>query len=434
MAERHKEPPNQPRSAARPGCLVWSRHIAGILSSAVCLSMLLPLVSLACPYSIRDVGFVDLDSIPYGLYFFLKDDTPQKGDFASTFERVSQAVLMDGNVESEIVNVDQQQSHPAIQYLRFWEIRTFPTAILLSPRGHSVVLPVFEPAKPFKETLWSALERVVSSPARDEAMDKIVRAWCVVLLVEGKKGAENASARKAVSGAIEDIARTMNRSGKTVEEAPHLIVLSPDTFPEEEILLWSLGLEDHGVRGPRAALLYGRGRQFGPVLEGESLTREALLRVLSMVDMKCGCDTDFDWLLGTVIPRKWGQELRARVAKELGFDPDNPMVKMEVSQLWSGVGAAQDEVGGVFAYSEGEMVDWDKYLQSAVPPDQAPETAAAALTAPHGKALASASESGSPLGKRIGRVILIVVMGMLLLVLGGSALVLSRARQKKTSP
>lgn len=452
MLQWLRQPDIDPKSALLgPG---RRRRILGILSSAVCISMLFSPAAFDCPYSIRDVGFVDLNSLPYRLYFFVKDDTAQKENVASAFKQASGVVLMDSNVEAEIVNVDQQKDHPAMEYLRFWEIETFPAAILLSPRGHSMeIQTIFDPKKPFKETVWPALEKVVASPRREEVMGRIVRAWCVVLLVEGKDSAENAKAKKMVADAIEDITRTMNQAGKTVEEAPHSIILSPDSFAEEEILLWSLGLEDYGSRGPRVALLYGRGRQFGPVLEGENLTQQNLFQVLSVIGMSCGCDFGLDpaiVALGTSIPHKWGRKLRAKVAKDLGFDPDNPMVKMEISGALAaheGVGGAEEGIAEAFAYSEGEIVNWEKYRQleeCGIPPEAGPvrnhghgahaAPGAGGLTASSGTTLASVPENPSTLEKRIGRVVLFVVFGMALLVLGGGTFFFSRAGRRKASP
>jgi len=282
-------------------------------------------------------------------------------------------------------------------------------------------------------------------------MDRIVRAWCVVLLVEGKDSAENAKARKIVADAIEDITRTMNQAGKTVEEAPHLILLSADCFADEEILLWSLRLEDYGSRGPRVALLYGRGRQFGPVLEGENLTQRNLFQVLSVIGMSCGCDVGLDPVMvasGTSIPRRWGRKLRAKVAKDLGFDPDNPMVKMEISGALvahEGVGGAEEGIAEAFAYSEGEIVDWAKYRQvqeggAGAPPvtnrghgsHAAPREAG--LTACSATTLASLPENPSTLEKRIGKVVLFVVFGMGLLVLAGGTFFFLRAGRRKAPP
>ena len=39
------------------------------------------------------------------------------------------------------------------------------------------------------------------------------------------------------------------------------------------------------------------------------------------------------WPQGTRLPVRWDEQLHAQVAKSLGFDPDNPLVKIEVSRI-----------------------------------------------------------------------------------------------------
>jgi len=404
-----------------------------VVTAAAFQCVVAPFRATACPYSIRDVGFVELAEIPYRLYFFLQDATAGKEDFQAAFERASGAILADSNVEAEIVNVDQQKTHPAVEYLRFWEMESFPAALLVSPRGHSMVVPIFEASRPFVETAWSALETIVSSPAREEIMEKIVTAWGVVILVEGKNAAANGTARKVVAEAIADIARSMNRAGRTVEEAPHLLVLSADLYAREEVLLWSVGLEHRGSRGPHVALLYGKGRQFGPVLEGDALSRQSLFSLLDTLGMKCGCDADPGWLSSAVIPHRWGQKLRGEVVKNLGFDPDNPMVKMEVSSVWRGIGEREADASGIFAYSEGEMGGQEEGRQVASGRSEKSQTEAAGPGTRRSGAVRRAQEAGPTLEEHVWRAAILMAITTVLILLAGSAFIFSRWRRKKRS-
>ena len=36
---------------------------------------------------------------------------------------------------------------------------------------------------------------------------------------------------------------------------------------------------------------------------------------------------------GTMLPVRWGEEIQAKAAKSLGFDPENPMIKMEINRI-----------------------------------------------------------------------------------------------------
>jgi hypothetical protein len=112
-------------------------------------------------------------------------------------------------------------------------------------------------------------------------------------------------------------------------------VIPPDSFSQEKILLWSLGLKERELGKPFVTALYGRGRQIGPLLESEKITRDRLFNILSVVGADCSCELDRNWIKGPMIPLKWEEKIQSKLAKLLGFDPENPMVKMEVSQILS---------------------------------------------------------------------------------------------------
>ena len=187
-------------------------------------------VAFSCMYTVRDVGFVDIGTIPYRLYYYTREDIPET--LTSTFKQISYAVLMDSNVKVEVINADQQNDHSAMEYLHFWDIKSFPAAILVSPEGQSLVLPISAGQhlrnsslaqganEPFKEAIWSALEGVVSSPKRKEILQHIVKAYCVVLLIEGEDAAENKRTQEAVAGAIEEISKIMSQMPKPIKEPP----------------------------------------------------------------------------------------------------------------------------------------------------------------------------------------------------------------------
>jgi hypothetical protein len=112
-----------------------------------------------------------------------------------------------------------------------------------------------------------------------------------------------------------------------------MVTLKKDAFSEERILLWSLGIEEAELAEPRAAVLYGRARWIGPLLRGAEITAEILYNILSVVGADCECNIDPRVMRGTSLPVEWDEKTRSQVAKDLGFDPDNPMVMTEVSQI-----------------------------------------------------------------------------------------------------
>ncbi|MCJ7778271.1 MAG: hypothetical protein MUP16_08165, partial [Sedimentisphaerales bacterium] len=105
------------------------------------------------------------------------------------------------------------------------------------------------------------------------------------------------------------------------------------TLPDEKILLWSLGLEPQDVNRPYAAIFYGRGIWIGPLFEGQQITEENLASILFVIGSDCECGLDYRWLRGTMLPVRWDQKIQAQAAESLGFDPESPIVKMEISWI-----------------------------------------------------------------------------------------------------
>ena len=98
--------------------------------------------SLACRFNVRDVGFVDLGSKPYQLFCYVERNTPQ--ELISQIEDISLAALLDSNIETEVVNVDQQDAHPSHAYLTNANLKKLPIAALVSPDGRSIPLTLLD--------------------------------------------------------------------------------------------------------------------------------------------------------------------------------------------------------------------------------------------------------------------------------------------------
>ncbi len=392
------------------------RHlrVARLCATISLVYCLIPPTVCACPYSVRDVGFVELTPVRYKLCCVVRNDTPDRETISATFEDLSEIVLLDSNVEWEVVNLDRQQSHEAAEYVDFWGIDTFPAALLIAPDGRSLVLPMVAAEEPLKDTVWSLLGGVVSSPKREDLIRHVASAWCTVVLVEGDDSAENRRVREAVEAAVALISGAVTSMGIVVREPPHLLVVPRQSFAEEQVLLWSLGLDGYDTRGARAAVLYGRGRQIGPVLEGDGLTRDSVLNLFYLIGTDCGCETDPRLLAGRIIPLVWGSDVQTVIVGQLGFDPESPMVKTEVSQIWSGGGAMYAE--GPLGYTEGIFGYIEQPVEAGIVPTRAviPEK-------PAGPAVT--------LEDRAGRTVLFVGGALALFVLiGGGIIMVLRAR------
>jgi len=285
----------------------------------------------ACRYNIRDVGAVDLEYDSYYLFGYFDKQTPK--EVVSAFEEAASAKLDGANVLGEIINVDEDPAHPAIELAKELSIESYPAAIFVGPDRRARVIEIGTTAETVADKLPAALEHLTVSPKRLEIMKAAATTYGVILVIEGKNPAENAAARKAAKAAVDMIADNMDFLPKPIENPPVMITLEPKAFAAEEVLLWTLNLKAAEIEKPHAALFYGRARQLGPVLEPEEVTEDILTNILSLIGADCECGLDRKWMTGQMLPAKWNEKMRAALAESLEFDPDNPMVKMEVSRI-----------------------------------------------------------------------------------------------------
>jgi len=285
----------------------------------------------ACRYNVREIGFVDLGIEPYYFCAYVNQDTP--ADVNSTFEQILNAALMDTNVEFEIVNIDQQKEHPATKHLDSKQIRTFPSAILVSPDGQTLDVPMTKPGEPFEQTLRSAVDDMLLSPKRKEILQQAAKAYGVVLVIDGPDADENKKAKQAASAVIKQVGEQMQWMPKSIAHPPVLVEVDSESLSREKVLLWSLGLDPDNIDQPHAAVLYGRARWIGPMFVGEEITEDNLAAVLFVIGADCECGFDHRWLQGTMLPARWDEKLQAQAAESLGFDPENPMIKAEISWI-----------------------------------------------------------------------------------------------------
>jgi len=285
----------------------------------------------ACKYNVRDTGFVYLGTRPYYMYGYVRGDTPE--EIVTSFKDISYAVLVDTNVRVEIINIDEHKEHPGIKHIDLEQIESFPTAVVVSPDGQSLSVSVTEADQPFKRSLLTGLEDIVSSVKRDEIIQQVSEVYAAVLLFEGPEKEENKRAREASVEGIEAITRQMRLLPKAVAEPPVLIEVSREEFSSEKVLLWSLGLEAKDINEPCAAVIYGRARWIGPLMRGKQISANVVANILYIIGADCECGLDRSLMQGTMLPVRWGEEVQGKVARSLGFDPENPMIKMEINRI-----------------------------------------------------------------------------------------------------
>jgi hypothetical protein len=105
--------------------------------------------------------------------------------------------------------------------------------------------------------------------------------------------------------------------------------------PREQVLRWSLGLDERAPKRARVAVLFGTGRRCGPDLLAAEATRSKLMDLFRLLGRNCTCTTDPTWLLGPALPVDWSADLQAQVREALGFDPTSPAVAEALSGVWT---------------------------------------------------------------------------------------------------
>ncbi|MBN2271761.1 MAG: hypothetical protein JXN61_14175 [Sedimentisphaerales bacterium] len=302
-----------------------SAILIAFLSSSVLISP-----ALACRYNVRETGFVDLGSEPYILCGYIDANTPP--EVADGFKGLPDAALAESNVVFRLIDVDREKGHPALEYLDP-NCQSIPCAVLVSPDGQTMPVSVSKPGEPFEKTFGSAVERILSSPKRSEILRRVSRMYGVVVVIEGPDPDANEMAKKGGAAAVEQVASQMELMPKEIGGPPVMMVMDSNCLADEEVLLWSLGLKPSDVNEPLAVIIYGKARWIGPVFRGEQVNEDDLASVLFVIGADCECGLDYRWIQGTMLPARWDEKTHALAVESLGFDPESPMIKMEIGSI-----------------------------------------------------------------------------------------------------
>ena len=282
----------------------------------------------ACKYSVRDVGFVDLGSAPYRLC--VCTDGKTSSQWRRSVEAAVAEQLADTNIVARWVNIERQPDHESVTFLREQNLADYPTAVLISPEGQRIHVPL--PGSDASR-LRSKLESLVTSSVRTQLLERCLSHHSVVLLVEGADTEQNRAARDMAEAAISRIEVAMDTLPKPIDRPPYLIVVSADEARQDPVLLWSLGITQDQSAETHLIALFGRGRMMGAPLVMSGATTGQLVHRLHYVGQDCECDLDRAVMQGTMIPHRWDTEWEAAAVKQLGFDPGNPLVQAEIGRI-----------------------------------------------------------------------------------------------------
>lgn len=285
---------------------------------------------LACKYSVRDVAFVDLSRETFD--FLTLVPSSQMDAVKARLRPVANAVLLDSNVRLSWLAAENASSHPAFSTA---EHPLESPAFCLYREGYApLFLNLPKPLSTMEDAEWWAwLENLVQSPTRRVMEEQLLEAYAVVLVVEGSDARENQRVRLAADSAAASIAKLIPGMPKPVDVPPQVVVVGSDRIRQESPLLWSLGLNWKSPDVPQAAVVLGRGRRLGPVLKADEVTSTRLQEILAVAGQDCECDLDRSWMQGPMIPVRWGPDREQAAYKALGFDPENPLVKAEISRI-----------------------------------------------------------------------------------------------------
>ena len=311
--------------------------------SAALLGLLVAQVAMACRYTVREIGFVNLDGRPWTLV-----------QVGTGFDSPLTVDPIETNLQQLVVDPARDPNHPAVL-----TTGGTPGFVLLGPNGRTLDLDTTDPS--------TASQLAVDSPIRSRIADGALDTFAYVLVIPGSDDAENARARSAAESAQNQLNALAPHLPRPVSNPLSVITLAREDLQRERVLLWSLGLDDSDQA--TLAVVYGRGRRAGPPIRG-SFEDTELATQLALVGESCECETDRAWLKEPIAPLRWAGRNAGRAADVLGFDPASPMVQAEVTRILArgefGTGAPREQGDGrrpkdlaevVFGYSERSLDD-----------------------------------------------------------------------------
>ncbi len=313
----------------------------------------------SCRFNVRDVGFVDFGQEPYQLFIAYDQSTPK--DQRDLLEQIGFAALLESNVQIELVDVEANPDHQAVRSMASLNIKERPAALLASPRGKMLHLPIPSEQGPYKDAVWDFMESVVTNQTRESILDISIDTFGIALIVEGKDEALNATAIQAAKDAVNQVASRMDSLPKEIKKPPVVKTISYQDAQKELVLLWGIGIDTQNLDQPHAAILYGRGRCIGDILRGKAITKNSVEEILSVIGLSCECGLDREWMMGRQFPLRWDMSRQEQVIANLGFDAESPLVKTEISQIMAigqnnaaaGSGTSRDaSLNPIMGYSE----------------------------------------------------------------------------------
>ncbi|MCP4092634.1 MAG: hypothetical protein GY747_04215 [Planctomycetes bacterium] len=296
---------------------------------AFLIACLLPTL-LLCRFTVRDIGFVELNTSPWTMVLVVDSEEAGQDEL-----RAMHPLLRDSNVSMKVV-VNAEQA-PA------WLLRGVAAE-------DSLLVELNQPelTKAEKEAAREqAVQRALDSPLRQRLVTEAADAFAFVVIVEGKS-ADPSTEESLGANADADPAQVANESAQEAVSLLHqieaqlprplagdvrIVSLPFQQRPAESISLWAAGLKDLPEQETAVVIYYGRLKRAAPPLRGEYVSTNSILQQLALIGESCECETDRDWAAEPTLPHRWTMGDRDRIADSLGFDPESPMVIAEINRI-----------------------------------------------------------------------------------------------------
>lgn len=306
-------------------------RIKSAVTLAVTLAFLATPLALACQYTVRDIGFVDLRGAEYTV--MIRGSAPD-GFRAQVAEQLGwlrdtncQWLFDQGQAEAGAIRVeviDAQGRVLALPWPNTADGTKGPTAADPEEAGRHEIGP---------EELGRQIRELFETRAMIEIREGAIDAFAQILVIEGTDDELRGRAIEMAERAVVAIRKLEPMLPRPLARPVRQIRVSPDRRPEERLLLWGLGLQELPAERSAVAVIYGRGKLAGRLLIGDDGDERELLAQLALVGESCECETDRRWTEEPVIPGYWPRDFRQQAASSLGFDPDSPLVRAEVARI-----------------------------------------------------------------------------------------------------
>jgi hypothetical protein len=297
-------------------------------------------------YSVRDAGFTDVETRPYRLMLLAKDP---KAPAVKKQEKGLNEQLADSNIVLVHFPKDRKGLPAELKAVKTSGLPTTPKFWLIAPDDRT--LP-FEPSKALGDLVYSKSRQALQNAANESL--------CVVLLIESTDKKANESARARIDSALAAVNKNRARLGKAPNADIKLISLPVSQREQERWTLWGLGENVSDADVPKVAVIFGKLRLAGPLLQGHWDETELMRRIAALAQ-PCESSDDRKLLADSALPYRW-TKLR---------DPASDDILTEVRMILQKPGLSKDEQENRRESFEA-MVAGLRDLDDDFPRDQAP--------------------------------------------------------------